>query len=159
MARLLRPGREADDDVDAAVLEVLGVGVALAAVADDGDGLAGQRRRVGVVVVVHARGHRRLSSPMRHVVPSSLGQGRHGAGSQDGFDVDDARAAGHGDGAGAHHLPDAEAAQQRDEGVDLLLGAAVLDDDGLRADVEDAALVELDDAQDLGPVVTRWRGP
>ncbi len=82
---------------------------------------------------------------------SSLGQGRHGPGPQDGFDVDGAGAAAQGDRAGAHHLLDAEAAQQRDEGVDLLLGAAVLDDDGFGTDVQDAALVELDDAQDLGP--------
>ena len=49
----LRARREPDDDVDARLVEVQGVGVALAAVADDRDGLAGQRRRVGVVVVVH----------------------------------------------------------------------------------------------------------
>ena len=40
LGRLLEP----DDDVDAGVVQVQRVGVALAAVADDGDGLAGQRR-------------------------------------------------------------------------------------------------------------------
>ena len=43
---------EADHDIDAAVLQVEGVGMPLAAVADDGDPLAGERRHVGVVVVV-----------------------------------------------------------------------------------------------------------
>ena len=33
---------------------------------------------------------------------------------------------------GAHQLPDAEAAEQRDERVDLLLGAGVLDDERVR---------------------------
>ena len=50
----LGAGREPDDDVDPALVEVQGVGVALAAVADDRDRLAGQGRRIRVVVVVHA---------------------------------------------------------------------------------------------------------
>ena len=45
---------QADDDVDAGVLEVERVGVALGAVADDGDGLAVEEREVCVVVVDHA---------------------------------------------------------------------------------------------------------
>ena len=44
---------QADDDVDAGVLEVQRVGVALRAVADDGDGLAVEEREVCVVVVEH----------------------------------------------------------------------------------------------------------
>ena len=44
---------QADDDVDAGVLEVPGVGVALGAVADDRDGLAVEEREVRVVVVEH----------------------------------------------------------------------------------------------------------
>ena len=56
--------REPDDDVDAGLVQVEGVGVALAAIADDGHGLARQRRRVGVVVVVHLRGHRLIASSM-----------------------------------------------------------------------------------------------
>ena len=43
--------------LDTAVVQVLGVGVALAAVADDGDGLALQGRQVGVLVVVDPGGH------------------------------------------------------------------------------------------------------
>ena len=49
---------EADHDIDATVLQVEGVGMPLAAVADDGDPLAGERRHVGVVVVVDP-GHQR----------------------------------------------------------------------------------------------------
>ena len=49
---VLAAGALADDDVDAGVAEVLGLGVALRAVADDGDGLAGEGVHVGVFVVV-----------------------------------------------------------------------------------------------------------
>ena len=42
---------QADDDVDAGVLQVEGVGVALGAVAEDGDGLALEQGEVGVLVV------------------------------------------------------------------------------------------------------------
>ena len=44
---------DADDDVHARVLEVLGVGVALGAEADDRDGLAVEVCEVRVVVVEH----------------------------------------------------------------------------------------------------------
>src|SRR5439155_22675565 len=56
--------RQADDDVDAAVAEVLGMGVALRSVADHGHGLALERRRIDVPVVVHARGHFFIASSM-----------------------------------------------------------------------------------------------
>ena len=49
----LRSGREPDDHIDPALAQVLGVGVALAAVADDGDRLAVEGLRIGIVVVVH----------------------------------------------------------------------------------------------------------
>jgi len=58
LARLRRRGRvraQADDDLDARVLQVQGVGVALGAVADDRDGLSLQQREVGVVVVEHLK--------------------------------------------------------------------------------------------------------
>src|SRR5205807_10344969 len=58
LARLgdrLRVLAQADDDVDAGVFEVERVGVALRAVADDGDGLAVEEPEVSVVVVDHAR--------------------------------------------------------------------------------------------------------
>ena len=48
---------EADPHVDARLLEVEGVGVALRAVADHGDLAAGDERAVGVLLVVHV-GHR-----------------------------------------------------------------------------------------------------
>ena len=44
-----------DDDLDARVLEVQRMGVALGAVADDGDGLAVEQLEVRVVVVDHGR--------------------------------------------------------------------------------------------------------
>ncbi len=60
----LGAGGQPDDDVDAGLVEVQGVGVALAAVADDRDGLPGQGRRIRVVVVVHRRRHRLIASSM-----------------------------------------------------------------------------------------------
>ena len=60
----LRARSQPDDDVDAGFVEVQGVGVALAAIADDRHGLPGERRRIGVVVVVHLRGHRLIASSM-----------------------------------------------------------------------------------------------
>ena len=59
------PGARPDDDGDAALVEVQRVGVALAAVADDGHGLAVEGRGVGVVVVVHPCGHVWVPSPTR----------------------------------------------------------------------------------------------
>ena len=46
-------GPEPDYDVDAGVLEVQRMGVALGAVADDGDGLAVEEGEICVVVVEH----------------------------------------------------------------------------------------------------------
>ncbi len=53
----LRPRGEPDDDVDAALVQVQGMGMALAPIPDDRDRLPGQGRRIGVIVVVHLRGH------------------------------------------------------------------------------------------------------
>ena len=44
---------EADHDIEAGILQVEGVGVSLAAVADDADGLVLDQGHVGVVFVVH----------------------------------------------------------------------------------------------------------
>jgi hypothetical protein len=51
----IRALTQADDDLDAGVLEVERVGMALGAVAEDGHGLAVEEREVGVVVVDHGR--------------------------------------------------------------------------------------------------------
>ena len=56
LARALGALAQPDDDVDAGVLEVQGVGVTLRAEADDRDGLAVEEREVRVVVVEHGRG-------------------------------------------------------------------------------------------------------
>ncbi|KAF5038975.1 hypothetical protein DSECCO2_548680 [anaerobic digester metagenome] len=45
-------GTLADDHLDAGIAQVLGVGMALAAVADDGLGFVGQEGEVGVLVVI-----------------------------------------------------------------------------------------------------------
>ena len=50
--RVGRVGAEADADIDAGVLEVEGVGVALRAVADDGDFFGLDEREVCVCVVI-----------------------------------------------------------------------------------------------------------
>ena len=46
---------------------------------------------------------------------------------------------GHLDPPGPHHLDDAERTQHLEEAVDLVLGARRLDDERLRADIDDAA--------------------
>jgi hypothetical protein len=53
----LAAGIEADDDFDAALFEVQGVGVALGAEADDSAGLAFERCKAGVFFSVDFRGH------------------------------------------------------------------------------------------------------
>ena len=54
----LRSFAQPDDHVDAGVLQVQRVRVSLRAVAEDRDLAVGDQRGVGVVVVVHGRGHR-----------------------------------------------------------------------------------------------------
>ena len=51
----------ADHHVAARVAQVLRLGVPLAAIADHRDRLALQEREVGILVVVHLGGHRRVS--------------------------------------------------------------------------------------------------
>ena len=58
-------GAQADDHVDAGVLQVERVGVALGAVADDRDGLAVQERGVCVVVVEHGGAGYRFDARFR----------------------------------------------------------------------------------------------
>ena len=48
----LRALIEADDDVDAAVLEVQRMGMALAAVTDDGNGLASEHLEICILIIV-----------------------------------------------------------------------------------------------------------
>ena len=45
----LAPLVQADDDVDAGVAQVEGMGMPLAAVADDGHGLAGEAAKIGIL--------------------------------------------------------------------------------------------------------------
>ena len=142
-------GALADDDVEAAVAEVLGLGVALRAVADDGDRLALEEREVGVVVVVDRGGHVgegvewdqesefSRDAPAKHFVrqfhasdpwtasastPAASFSGRRRGG------VGAADAADHGDAAGADQLDDAERPHQVDEGFDLFFLAGDFDD-------------------------------
>src|SRR5208283_5301110 len=53
-----RTGPLPDHDVASRVAQILGLGVSLAAVADDRDGLSLQQREIGVLVVIHLGGHR-----------------------------------------------------------------------------------------------------
>jgi hypothetical protein len=70
----LRVLAQADDDVDARVLEVQGVGVALRAVADDGHGLAVQEAEIRVVVVEHGARPYRASRDCWSAVRSRTSQ-------------------------------------------------------------------------------------
>ena len=54
--RASRPAAQADDDVDAAVVEVERLRAALVAVAEDGDALAGERRGIDVGVADQVHG-------------------------------------------------------------------------------------------------------
>ena len=54
----LRSGRQPDDHLNPRLVEVQRMGMALRPVADDRNGLSAKRRRVRIIVVVHARGHR-----------------------------------------------------------------------------------------------------
>ena len=53
LASLVQP----DDDVDAGIAQIQGVGMTLAAVADDGHGLALERVESGIALVIDLRGH------------------------------------------------------------------------------------------------------
>ena len=68
----VRPGPDADDDVEAGLAQVQGVGVALRAVAEDGDAPAAQQVEVGVGVVKHVGMHQLLSG----AEPAAGGAGR-----------------------------------------------------------------------------------
>ena len=70
-----RPRAQPDDDVDAGVLQVQRVGVALAAVADDRDLAAPDDRAVGVGLVIHIGGHQPAPSftARRRASRSNLG--------------------------------------------------------------------------------------
>ena len=107
--------RQPDDDVHAGFVEVQGVGVALRPVADDRDGLPGQCRR--------DRRRCRSTSSL-----SSLDRLLDGSG-----------APGHHDGSGPDQLLDAIGPDQRDERVDLGLGAGHLHDDRAIGQVHDPA--------------------
>ena len=65
--------------------------------------------------------------------------------------------AGHGDGSGAGDALDAVRLADLDEGLDLGLGPADLDHDGLVADVDDAAAEHLDQREDLGALLGQGR--
>ena len=131
----LGPGGQPDDHVHARLMQVERMGVALAAVADDRDGLPGEGRRVGVVVVVHRCRHRLSASSM------------------------EPRAPGHDHGPGPDQLLDPVGAHERDERVDLRLAAGHLHDDRLRRQVDDPPLRELHDLEHLGRAWSPWRAP
>ena len=68
LAHRPRPLPQPDAHVDARVLQVQGVGVALGAVADDGDLAAGDERAVGVLLVGDLAPCRVLSDVMSQLV-------------------------------------------------------------------------------------------
>ena len=129
-ARLFEPGLSPTTTSTPGFVEVPGVGVALRAIADDRDRLPREGRGVRVVVVVHLRRHRltclldRAWSLAAHARRTPV----------------------------RNELLDPVAADERDELVDLGLRAGHLDDDRLPRQVDDPALRQLDELQDLGPV-------
>ena len=119
---------EADDDVDPRLVQVEGVGVALAAVADDRDRLARERGRVGIVVVVHLRRHRFVASSI-DCVPRVITMVPVRTSS----------------------LMPKPRSRAMSESTSAF-GAGRLDDERPVGDVHDPALVHLDDLDDLRPV-------
>src|SRR5260221_1686459 len=69
--------------------------------------------------------------------------------------LDRAGAAGHHDGPGPDELLDPERPNDADDGDDLGLRAADLDDHGVGPEVEDPAAAQLDHDQQIGPVRLR----
>ena len=135
------PGAQGDGDfLDAAVAQVLRVGVALAAVAEHGDLLVGDQIEVG---------NRRRNRPSCLVLrrpagkrPGSLSISRRPFKGQRPRIKSGAtrvkysglqRPAHHADDAGAADLDQAELAHQRDEAVDLVRRAGQLEDEAARS--------------------------
>ncbi len=77
-ARLLLPSCQPDDDVHAAIAQILGMRMTLAAIANDGDGLARERVKAGVLVVIKRGCHESSFSlpwsPIATLYPNSNGE-------------------------------------------------------------------------------------
>ena len=172
---VLAAGALADDDVDAAVAEVLGLGVALRTVADDGDRLAFEGGEVGVFVVVDCGCHGELlcqDSRIRGLQDCKIcctGRPQHLASCQS---LDQcyycssrlrricrrpvpswllrSMRADHGDAAGAHQLDDAERPHQVDERLDLFFLAGDFDHHFVGGDIDDAAAEDFGQLADFG---------
>ena len=150
LARLFEPSLQADADVDAGVAQVERVGVALAAVTDDGDVLALDQGQVGVVVVEHLS-HWGLSFWLvcrLTVIRSTATRRGHRDGSEAALG-DRPRAAADGDHAGLHELADAEGLEHAQEVAELVGVAGHLDRDGVGGDVDDLGAEELDGVEHL----------
>ncbi len=138
----LRPGWralvQANHDVQPRLVGVQGVGVALTAVADDGDPLAAQRidRRIGLGV--DRGGHGVLQFDQLTVQAlGAVAPGGRGA-------------AAHGHDAGAHQLLDAVRAEQLDQAVDFGRWPGHFDHERARRHVHDARAVDVGNLHDLG---------
>ena len=138
----LGAGVQTDDDVHAALLQVKSVGVTLGAVADDGNGLAGQLLKVTVLLIkntVHG------NYPFFDKCASENGWG---------LQVDFADGGGaslEGDNARPADFENFILLHQGDEVVDLPAVADHLDDDGILGEVHDLALVGIGGGADLSP--------
>src|SRR5690606_32538146 len=129
---------EADDDLDAGVLQVEGVRVALGAVAEHCDGFVFEEAEVGVLVGVYFGGHDVLGGLVgvglrfgrrwhRRFLLTQLGQ--H---------------------AGAGEFENAEGFDELEERGHLALVAGELDDDVALGDVDDLRAEDVADLHDLG---------
>ena len=136
------------------------MGVALRAVADDGDGLALEGVEVGVFVVVNRGGHGVILRVTLCRVRVEWSSSEHWRlrfalapatrRSELASPLAAVDAADHGDAAGADQLDDAEGAHQVDEGFDLFFLAGDFDDHLLGRHVDDLAAEDFAQLADFG---------
>ena len=156
---------EADDDLLAVVFEVEGVGVALAAIADDADSFAGQGVEVGVIFVVDVWHLRYFTFLIGLGCGFRVGL-RYLVGAdfvgfvdfevvavvvQDQVIADPALgfAAHHSHPAGTHQFEDAERLEEVEEGVDFVAAAGYFDDHRHCAHIHDFAAEGVNHLEDF----------
>ena len=131
---------QAHGDVDAGVLQVAGMGVALGAVADDGNFLALDDREVTVFIVENAHGNSPSVRPRGPAFSS---------------DAQSLVATGDASDATADHFQDRRSADGLDEAVQFVAGTRQLHGIDATGDVDDLPTEDIGGALDLGALGAR----
>ena len=136
----------------AAVAEVLGVGMALRTVAENGNRLVLQQGKVRVFVVINLRRHRWI------LLVIGIMDADPGARMRKlGLSVTSPLPPDHGDASRAGHLDDPQGPHHFDEGLDFAFLSGDLDDHGLRGHVDDPAAEDFGQLGDFRPAARRGR--